>query len=129
MGLELSDAAGGVVADGVIGEAEDVSPGATEIVLAEPVVAEGITVRMELEAVELHRERALGSSDLVVDPVVVSVHLDAGLGLNVAGETGPDCRCEHPAQECVLEERIGAELFVERHVTRPASRRRWPRCE
>ena len=91
-GLELGDASGGVVANRVVGEAHDDSAARDEIVLAEPVVAEGIVDRQwKANPSSSTANVVLRAADLVVDPVVV-----ASISTSACGWSKPRYRARPP---------------------------------
>ena len=102
--LELFDAASRVGADRVVGEADDAASGRDEVVLAQPVVGEGLAAPVVRESVELEGHDVLGATNLVVNGIVTPFNASLGLRGDASRHLGIHRWGEDPAHEGVLEE-------------------------
>ena len=113
--LELLHTAARVQANGVVGEADDDPPGRLQVVLAHAVVAEGMAVAVELEAVELDRDDVLAAGNLVVEPVAAAPDLHLALRLDAPGDVRCSRRRQHPAEERLLKEGVRRQQDIDAH--------------
>jgi hypothetical protein len=94
--LELGDAAGRVVADGVVGESNDLAAGGGQVVLAESVVGERLPRAVILEPIKLHGDALACANHFVIDAVLPIIDANRLLGDNMLGDAGTGGGGQHP---------------------------------
>ncbi len=122
--LQLRHAAGRVVTDRLVREAQHDVAQTGEVVLPDPVVDEGGLAAVEREPVELHCDAHLRPNKEEVQPVRAVIHGHRMLSDDVRSDALRDRGGHYPAHEGILKERTAGDHVHETaaaHTRSPSS--------